>query len=128
MDDTKINDEDIDQQYQVIIRKCPEPSAYPKPPHRFYSKRLILFKYPDQHPSDQETAKYEEQFHTIDQLNPGEGSAGFFKHQSMLKHHEDDGKGTHDVEAKNPGMLIGMQEKNIPHLADEVNSDLHLMG
>ena len=56
MNDPKINDEYINQENQVIIWKSPEPAAYPESPHRFYAKRIRLFKYPDQHPSNQEAA------------------------------------------------------------------------
>jgi len=125
MDNPKINDKNIDQKYQVIIGKCPEPAADPESAHCLYSKGIRLLKYPDQHATNQEAAQHEEQLHSVDQLDPGESGIGFFEHQSMLKHNKNDGKCPHDIEPVYPVFIIGMQEKNVPQFTDEVKNNPH---
>lgn len=125
MDDPKIDDKNIDQEYQVIIWQCPEPTPDPEPAHGSNTERIRLFKDPDQHASNQEPAQHKEQLHTIDKLDPGERCMGFLEHQPMFKHDEQDRQCPHDVKPINPVLIIGMKLKKIPDGTDGGAEEFH---
>lgn len=125
MDDAEINNDNIDQEDQVIIRESPEPPPDPEPAHRFDAEGFRLLKDPDQHAADKKAAQYKEEFNTVDEFDPGKSGIGFLKHQSVFKHNENNCQSPHDIETIYPVFIVGVKQEKIFNVTDGGVDKLH---
>jgi hypothetical protein len=73
----------------------------------------VIIKQLDQYPTNQETAKYKEEFHPIREPDSWETRVRFFQYIAMTHHNKNDGQGPHEIKSENTLLIVRMESKNV---------------